>query len=209
MSSFKEFQQEYKDTNRIVNVLSTYYNGTRFEYKRGIIKTEKSKIFYDFNTFERPFDFLKYYMIVSYSLCRKYKINKHVLELMLYLYGEPPMTRVEFREVIKLLPYRTYNVTKLVESGWFRETTPMEEFEAAPTLFYGLSRKGLEVIESFYRRLIKISSPVERNDKNPVFWIKPKSLLDPEYRKALIKMKENENDGFSEYLINNNLTQKK
>jgi len=201
MSSFKEWQEENKQSASNIKVLSTYYNGTRFDYKRSIRKNDHVKTIFDFNTKEKPVDFLKYYMIVSYSTCRKYKINRSLLELMLYLYSEPPMTRAEFREVIKILPFKTYNVTKLVETGLFKEVTPLAEYETAPTKFYGVSKRGLSIIEKFYHRLMKITSPVERNDKNPVFWIKPKSLLDVAYRKELIKMKDNIDDGFEYKLI--------
>lgn len=201
MSSFKEWQEENKETTSNIRVISTYLNGTRFDYKRIIRKYDRVKCIFDTNTHERPTDFLKYYMIISYSTCRKYKINRHFLELMLYLYSEPPMTRAEFREVIKILPFRSYNVTKLVETGLFKEVTPLAEYEASPTKFYGVSRKGLEIVESFYNRLMKINSPTERNDRNPVFYIKPKSLLDEAYKRELIKMKNNLDDGFNYKLV--------
>lgn len=201
MSSFKEWKEENVESSNNIKVISTYYNGTRFDFKRLIIKNDNTKCLFDTNTKEKTCDFLKYYMIVSYSTCKKYKINRHFLELMLYLYSEPPMTRAEFREVIKILPFRSYNVTKLVETGLFKEVTPLAEYQDSPTKFYGVSRRGMSIVEKFYLRLMKITSSVERGDKNEVFFVKPKSLLDEAYKRELIRMKDNDSDGFNYKIV--------
>ena len=101
---------DWKKANKEKKSQKSYY----YDYNRQYVKYNiKRKIRKDRSKTlslicaEKPMNFLKYYMIMSYSFCRKNNISKDVFELLLYLYSEPPMTRSEINTACKLLPKKT------------------------------------------------------------------------------------------------------
>ncbi len=193
---------EWKKANKEKKSTKSYY----YDYNRQYVKYNiKRKIRKDRSKTlslicaEKPMNFLKYYMIMSYSFCRKNNISKDVFELLLYLYSEPPMTRSEINTACKLLPKKTNRLNHLIEKGLVNQIQPIEQYVQAPVMFYGLSHSCLRSIDAFYQKLLKLMNGVERGDINPIFWKNPMSVLDKTYQEAIIKMMNDNTDGFDNY----------
>ena len=181
----RTFHYDYNKNNERITI--------KREFRRG--RGKELKIY----TEQRPINFLKYYMIASYSFCRKNDISKDVFELLLFLYSEPPMSKSEIREYCKLLPIKTQGLAYLIKKDLVKEVKPLEDYCDAPVKFYQLSYPVLKSINNFYLKLLKMLNNVERGDINPVFWKNPMSVLDKRYREALIRMQKDDSDGFSNY----------
>lgn len=196
--SFADWVKENKQTQNSRTFIYDYdRNNESIAIRRDFRKYRGKQI--QIVTENRPINFLKYYMIASYSYCKKNNISKDVFELLLFLYSEPPLSKLEIREYCRLLPKKTQGLAYLIKNDLVKEVSPLKEYCDAPLKFYQLSYHVLKSIHNFYLKLLKMLNNVERGDVNPVFWQNPMSVLDKRYRDALIKMQNDNSDGFSNY----------
>ena len=197
--SFAEWKKENVEIRKSRTFHYDYNkNNERITIKRDFRRGRGKELQLD-QTEQRPINFLKYYMIASYSYCRKNNISKDVFELLLFLYSEPPMSKQEIQEYCRLLPKKTQGLAYLIKKDLVKEVLPLKEYCDAPLKFYQLSYHVLKSIHNFYLKLLKMLNNVGRGDINPVFWKNPMSVLDKRYRKALIDMQANDSDNFNNY----------
>lgn len=145
-------------------------------------------------------DFLKYYSLVSYCFCKKNKITKDVFEFLLHIYSEPPMTRYEFNEFLKILPMKSKRLKYFVDNGFVKETNPILKYDASPVKFYAVSLAMQKSIHWFYMKLLKHDKISELHQDNAIF-NKKVSVLDSNYARAIEKMNRNDNDNFNNYKV--------
>jgi hypothetical protein len=181
-------------------VKKSKYDFTRepsvYRYVRPTIKTKRLRIMDS----AKGIDLLKYYSIVSYSFCKKNKITKDVFEFLLHLYSEPPMTRYEFNEVLKILPVKSKRLKYFVDSGFITETEPIKKYDKSPVSFFAVSQSMQKCIHHFYMRLLKHEKMTEDKNKEVLFY-KNISVLDKNYAEAILKMNRNDNDNFNNYKV--------
>lgn len=197
--SFLDWEKGQKPTKtKRLFPYAQYYNGGKVVLNRRVL--DRSAITnVDSFTDVRPLNFLKFYMIISYSFCKKNKITKNVFELLLYIYSEPPLTLRELRGFLALLPNKKFNLSYFLENNLITETEPLKEYLDAPVKFYRLSYQTIKAIDRFYLKLTKTLNSVERYDHNVVFRKNPMTLLDKKYKEAIIKMNEDNSDNFNNF----------
>lgn len=63
-------------------------------------------------------DYLKFYRIIRYYICRKYQINEVELELMLFLRGEKYFTKKHAEQWKDVLGWDKERFGKMLQNGW-------------------------------------------------------------------------------------------
>ncbi len=132
-----------------------------------------------------PRDHLKYYRVIRYFFCAKYKINYPDLELLFFLYSEKYFSREDFEKYNELFSWDNAKFYRLVNDGWIDTFRVRRKHKKA---MYKVSYKGGRMIESFYKKLAGEEIP-ESPSSNPLF-LRNVSYTDKVYRNMIKEMND-------------------
>ena len=131
-------------------------------------------------------DYLKYWRVVRYYICAKYKLSHAELDMLLFLKSEGYFDTSKFEEFNELLPWDKERLWKMIRAGWietFRESTP-----GRVKVIYTLSLKCKRMLSSRYRKLNGEEIPTSLSF-NPMFK-KNVKYSDKVYRNMIKQMNE-------------------
>mgnify|MGYP000896113534 CR=1 FL=1 len=131
-------------------------------------------------------DYLKYWRVIRYYTCAKYKLTHAELDMLLFLKSEGYFDTSKFEEFNELLPWDKYRLWKMIREGWietFRESAP-----GRVKVIYTLSLKCKRMLSSMYRKLNGEEIPTSLSF-NPMFK-KNVKYSDKVYRNMIKQMNE-------------------
>jgi len=130
-----------------------------------------------------PRNYLKYYRVIRYFFCTKYKITYPDLELLFFLYSEKYFSREDFDGYNELFSWNEHKFYRLTNDGWI---DTFRKKENGKRTIYKVSYKGARMIESFYKKLAGEEIP-ESPSSNPLF-LKNVKYTDKVYRNMIKEM---------------------
>lgn len=132
-----------------------------------------------------PRDYLKYYRVIRYFFCAKYKISYPDLELLFFLYSEKYFSRDDFEKYNELFSWDEKKFYRLTTQGWIDTFRKKKDNKRT---IYKVSYKGSRMLESFYKKLAGEEIP-ESPSSNPLF-LKNVKYTDKVYRNMIKKMNQ-------------------
>ena len=133
---------------------------------------------------KKEFNFLKYWRIVRYYICKRYEISLSELELLLYFYDENVFTRSQFNEYCSILAWNNRRFSELIEKDLIRK---WREGKGTVSHLYELTTKGKRICNLTYKKLAGEDINEDPN-KNKI--MKGESYTDKVYRNMIRKMNE-------------------
>lgn len=130
-----------------------------------------------------PRDYLKYYRVIRYFFCKKYKITYPDLELLFFLYSEKYFSRQDFDDYNELFSWDEHKFYRLKNAGWIEVFRQKKDYKR---VIYKVSYKGIRMIDSFYKKLGGEEIP-ESPSANPLF-LRNVSYTDKVYRNMIKDM---------------------
>ena len=98
----------------------------------------------------RPYDYLKYWRVISYFMKSKYNLKQAELDMILFLYSEKYFSKDKFDEFDELLSWDVKRFEKLKKEGWI---TVFRKRMGQRKALYELSFKALRLVNSIYSKL--------------------------------------------------------
>jgi hypothetical protein len=135
----------------------------------------------------RQYDFMKNWRTIRYFYKRKYGLSESELEIVLYLYNEPPFSREDFLLASNTMHWKMDRFYDLRERGFivvWREKNEVENRKA----LYDLSFKSKKICSSIYKKLLGEEKVSESPYNNPI--MRGDTYMDKVYRMAIRKMNE-------------------
>jgi hypothetical protein len=132
----------------------------------------------------QPNDYLKFWRVIRYYTCAKYKITPAELDMLLFLKSEEYFDTSKFEEYDEILPWDKRRLQKLMREGWievFRKHTCQRR------AIYTLSLKCKRMLSTVYKRLSGEEIPTSLF--NPLFK-KNVKYTDKVYRNMIKQMNE-------------------
>lgn len=133
---------------------------------------------------KKEFNFLKYWRIVRYYICKRYEISLSELELLLYFYDENVFTRKQFNEYCSILAWNNRRFSELIEKDLIRK---WREGKGAVSHLYELTTKSKRICNLTYKKLSG-EAIYENEHHNKI--MKGESYSDKVYRNMIRKMNE-------------------
>lgn len=188
--SFKDFlEKEGKGKQRVKSEEITRNITEKSTHKKK--KRSPKTITY---TTEKEFDFLKFYIIVSYYYKKKFfpDLQPREIEFLLFLYSEPPFTRTDFKDYEEMLAWNRKRLNDYIKAGYIIEyqvKNPKNKKGSRSKLFT-LSSKTKGTIRGMYDRLLLRYKISERKQHNPLFRVRARSYVDKRFAKKIKQMNE-------------------
>lgn len=128
------------------------------------------------------FDILKYWRIVrKWALDSNPTLNGGELDMLLYLYREPPFDIVIFKEAVSLMSWDRGRLERMIINGWI---DVYRERKTKRKQLYCLSRKTKNLIASIYNKLLQKDPMPEKS----IYFSKEASFSEKMYREAIKRM---------------------
>lgn len=110
-------------------------------------------------------DYLKYYRVVKAYIKIKYKLSEQKLDILLFLYSEPPFDRQRVSDYESILTWDKKRFEGLLRDGYIRSFKLTKHHKR---VVYTLTVKSTNLIRKFYGYLEGDEIPTTVN-KNPAF----------------------------------------
>lgn len=123
-----------------------------------------SKVRTVYQTRDRKYDNMKYLRTVKNYVRSRYSLSDSDIDMMLFLFTEPPFTRKHFDTFEEIYPWDKDRFNKLLREGWIR----IWRRRGKEAQLYDLSNKGKELIKNFYMWCAGEQPISEKPSKNPV-----------------------------------------
>lgn len=133
---------------------------------------------------KKEFNYLKYWRIVRYYICKRYEISLSELELLLYFYDETVFTRPQFNEYCSILAWNNRRFSELLERDLVRK---WRDGKGQVSHLYELTIKAKRICNLTYKKL-NGEAINEDEYKNKI--MKGESYSDKVYRNMIRKMNE-------------------
>lgn len=135
-------------------------------------------------------NYLKYWRVVKYYICRKYGISYNDLDMLLFLYSEQTFTAVTFQMYDNIFSWDKGRLSRLVEQGWIVKLKYDGVYRDTRDMF-SITTKTRRVMKLLYKYLDKGKIP-ESRWINPLFK-KNVRFTDKVYRMMIKKMNREAN----------------
>lgn len=137
----------------------------------------------DFKDKPEKYDYLKYYRVVNRYYRKKYDLDQHELDMILFLMSERIFNKAKFQEYNEILSWNRKRFDNLLEKGWISVFRPESDGIKAR---YELSYKARRMVKSLYKMIVDKEIP-EKPTVNPMFK-KDVGFVDKVYRNFIKKI---------------------
>jgi len=131
-------------------------------------------------------NWLKYFRVVRYYVCKKHDVSLPDLEMLLFLYSEGLFTRSDFSEFEEIMSWDVKRFERLRNNKWIIMWRPAKGSEPA---LYEVSLRCKQMIISMYKKLSGEEFISENKYLNPIF-SKDASYMDKVYRRAIKRLNQ-------------------
>jgi DNA-binding MarR family transcriptional regulator len=129
-------------------------------------------------------NYLKYYRVIEKFFKVKYKIGEPELDIIIFLYDEPPFGGEKIKEYGALLKWNNNRVNDLMRDGWI--VSYRGRNKRSRKMIYKLSYKSIKMVEDIYNYMDGKEIPIGSKD-NPMFR-RNVGYSDKVYKTMILKM---------------------
>lgn len=119
----------------------------------------KTRILY----YSDSYDFLQYQIIVRPYVCKRFKIDFRMLELLLYIYPLNYFTTIDYKVAVK--PYSLHSIKTMVKLGFVKV---MVEGKNAAEHVYTLSHQAKNIVSLYYKYMSGERKMLDNDQRNPL-----------------------------------------
>ena len=131
-------------------------------------------------------NWLKYFRVVRYYVCKRYDVSLPDLEMLLFLYSEGLFTRSDFSEFEQIMSWDVKRFERLRNNKWI---TMWRKSKGSEPALYEVSLRCKQMIISMYKKLSGEEFISENKYLNPIF-SKDASYMDKVYRRAIKRLNQ-------------------